>query len=413
MLRPSPGLSNDSSPQPGRPEPMRVSRTASERRQSYGWIGLTGGAIFIYLGWQQRVRWSHIVALCNTSIGQFGQSLSSTVNAGCADAGLHADLWWAMFVIGAILGAGGAWGVFAPQRNEADNGQSVTLSVPQSLATDPPSKVFPSNPPGLAKRFGVSGTDVVMALGPAVEVRALARSSPAARAGVAPGDCIMAIGDRPVRSCEQLETIWGEALRARPGDRICVEVVGVDGSCRHLTIPSPASPGPGPGWGTEKLQWTGTTNHRLAGTFIEISSTAALPELLQLCKQVAADVRPTGMYRGAKARVVLRGEAATVLHFGVGYKTFPLYFDVVGRQQGGRAFLRSRITAFRTRQNMFVGIIPSGPKQLDLYNWYENFMHDLRRAIAERDPAATVRIEEAAAGGKRGDHDDRPTHLLF
>jgi len=392
---------------------MSVSGTASGRRQSYGWIGVVGGAILIYLGWQQRSRWSHIVALCDTSIGQFGQSLSSTVNAGCADAGLHADLWWAMFVVGAILGAGGAWGVFGSQGNEADNGQSATRFVPPSLPTGPPSKVFPSSRPGLAKRFGVSGTDVVTALGPAVEVRALARSSPAAQVGVVPGDFIMAIGDRPVRSCEQLEAIWGEALRAKPGDRISVEVVGVDGSHRRLTIPSPASPGPGPGWGTEKLQWTGTTNHRLAGTFIEISSTAALPELLQLCKQVAADVRPTGMYRGAKAHIVLRGEAATVLHFGVGFKTFPLYFDVVGRQQGGHAFLRSRITAFRTRQNMFVGIIPSGPKQLDLYNWYEHFMHDLQRAIAERDPAATVRIEEAAAGGNRGDHDDRPTHLLF
>lgn len=138
-------------------------------------------------------------------------------------------------------------------------------------------------------------------------------------------------------------------------------------------------------------------HHKKAGSYLQATSSRPLAELLELCKRVAEKVEPDGMYKWSPVRIEFRGSNANAIKFGVPSKQkYSLVFRVNGSQEDGQATIRSEITAFKTRQNTFLGI-PMGPKDLVSYNWYENFMLDLEDAVLALDPEAEVFIEEQPA----------------
>jgi len=137
-----------------------------------------------------------------------------------------------------------------------------------------------------------------------------------------------------------------------------------------------------------------TASHKLAGSYIVATTSCKLPDLLKLTEAVAGETVGTGLYRGAKARITVVGRNQGSLQFRIGASKAMMTFRVnVERAQGGSR-LTSRITAFRTNQSMFLGLIPSGPKQLVGWNFYSNFMANLADSLYELDPEADVEIIE-------------------
>ncbi|MGY1828128.1 S1C family serine protease [Blastococcus sp. SYSU DS0541] len=89
--------------------------------------------------------------------------------------------------------------------------------------------------PQIAEQFGVPGTDAVI-------VAAVVPGSPAAQAGIAPGDLVVAVDGSPTTAPEDVLA----ALRARdPGDRVTVTVRSPDGEERDVDVVLTARPGPG------------------------------------------------------------------------------------------------------------------------------------------------------------------------
>jgi hypothetical protein len=120
-------------------------------------------------------------------------------------------------------------------------------------------------------------------------------------------------------------------------------------------------------------------------------------ELRRITEQVAAATLPTGIYRGAKARIYPNPHTADTLNFWIGWKKAIMTFSVwIGDHESGGGQLCSQIESFRTGQDTFAGIAPVGPKQLEGWNWNLNFMLNLRAAVLRADPAAEVHIVEAA-----------------
>ncbi len=139
------------------------------------------------------------------------------------------------------------------------------------------------------------------------------------------------------------------------------------------------------------------TTHKLAGSHIGIGSTLLVEELRQLTEQVAAATTPTGIYRGAKARIHANLHTAERLRFWIGWKKPIMIFSVaITAHEAGGSQLESHIDNFRTVQDTVGGFLPAGKKQLDGWNWYLNFMLNLEAAVRRADPAANIEIVEAA-----------------
>ncbi len=139
------------------------------------------------------------------------------------------------------------------------------------------------------------------------------------------------------------------------------------------------------------------TTHKLAGSYIGIGSTLPAEELRQLTEQVATKTMPTGIYRGAKARIHASPHTADRLRFWIGWKKPIMIFSVeITDHPAGGSQLKSHIDSFRTVQDTVGGFLPAGKKQLEGWNWYLNFMLNLKAAVRRADPAANIEIVEAA-----------------
>lgn len=140
----------------------------------------------------------------------------------------------------------------------------------------------------------------------------------------------------------------------------------------------------------------GLASHKLAAPYISIGSTLPGGGSAQH-HQVAASTLPTGLHRGAKARIHPNPHTADTLNFWMGWKTVIMTFSVwiVDHESGGGQ-LCSQIDSFGTSQDALGGFLPVGPKQLDGWNWYLNFMLDLKAAMLRADPDAEIHIVEAA-----------------
>ncbi len=145
----------------------------------------------------------------------------------------------------------------------------------------------------------------------------------------------------------------------------------------------------------------GQATHKLSGASIEIGSRLEAGTLKLLSDRAAADTIPTGIYKGAKARIRPNGRSTTVQHnYRIGTESRSMMtFSVSFADADGRSLVRSRIESFRTRQDMFLGFIPAGPKELLGWNWYQNFMRNFDRAVRAADPSAQVVIIERVGNG--------------
>jgi hypothetical protein len=141
----------------------------------------------------------------------------------------------------------------------------------------------------------------------------------------------------------------------------------------------------------------GRASHKLAGSYISIGSTLPAIELRRITEQVATATLPTGLHRGAKARIHTNPHSANALNFWIGWRKPMMIFSVwIDDHESGGGQLCSQIDNFRTSQDAIGGFLPVGPKQLDGWNWYLNFMLDLKAAVLRADPVAEIDIVEAA-----------------
>jgi hypothetical protein len=120
--------------------------------------------------------------------------------------------------------------------------------------------------------------------------------------------------------------------------------------------------------------------------------------LLGLAEDVAA--RFVGIGLGARGKPLIRVVDAgrDYREFAAGAtKTLVRFRLVAAPQSAGRCVMRTEITSFKTRQEMFLGIVPTSPKQLVGYELYERFMSDYVRSVAAADRTADIAIQ-----GKQG-----------
>lgn len=142
----------------------------------------------------------------------------------------------------------------------------------------------------------------------------------------------------------------------------------------------------------------GRASHKRAGSYISIGSTLPAAELLALAERVAVAAEPTGPARGAKARIKIRSRSDDELEFWIGWKTPLMLFSVwAADHESGGGQLRSQIDQYRTSQSTVGGFLPTGPKQLDGWNWYLNFMLNLEATVKLADPVADIEIVEASS----------------
>lgn len=141
----------------------------------------------------------------------------------------------------------------------------------------------------------------------------------------------------------------------------------------------------------------GQASHKLAGSYISIGSTLPAVDLRSIAEQVAAATLPTGLSRGAKARIHANPHTADRLRFWIGSKKPLMLFSVwIDDHESGGGQLYSQIDSFRTSQDAVGGFLPVGRKQLVGWNWYLNFMLNLKAAVLRADPVAEIHIVEAA-----------------
>lgn len=142
----------------------------------------------------------------------------------------------------------------------------------------------------------------------------------------------------------------------------------------------------------------GQATHKLSAASVKISSDLDIDKLKSLSDGAAADTLPTGIYKGAKARIRPNGRNTATMHkYRIGTESRSmLTFSVSFENVDGRSLANSRIDSFRTRQSMFLGFIPAGPKELIGWNWYVNFMRNFERVVRHADPSAQIEIIERA-----------------
>jgi hypothetical protein len=142
-------------------------------------------------------------------------------------------------------------------------------------------------------------------------------------------------------------------------------------------------------------------SHKLQHASIEVLSDLSGDQLLALAEEVAMATRGIGKYRKSPKRIAITARGGNRLACAVANENKTrLRFEVTASTEqlddGPLTTLRTGITEFRTRQDKMLGLIPSGPKELLDYHFYERFMLNLEEAVEGRDPAATVQITERA-----------------
>lgn len=127
----------------------------------------------------------------------------------------------------------------------------------------------------------------------------------------------------------------------------------------------------------------GQATHKLSAASIKIDSSLGADNLKSLSDIAAADTVPTGIYKGAKARIRPNGRSnATRKNYKIGTESRSMMtFSVSFANVNGRSRASSHIESFTIKQDMFLGFIPAGPKELRGWNWYQNFMRNLGRLM--------------------------------
>ena len=133
-------------------------------------------------------------------------------------------------------------------------------------------------------------------------------------------------------------------------------------------------------------------SHRLAGSYIDISSTLTAGELLDLAEKVAIQVFKRSADKPGP--IVKTGRTDTTVDFAVVnvFKKAILRFRIWALPKGdGTTTVTSKITHFRTSQDAVFGI-PAGPKKLVAWIDYETFMKGLQIIVENADRTARTSI---------------------
>jgi hypothetical protein len=141
-----------------------------------------------------------------------------------------------------------------------------------------------------------------------------------------------------------------------------------------------------------------TPSHKKAGSYITVISSAPAARLQAICEEVARATVGTGLNRAVKPEIRLTSRKPKSLHFAIGNRIKPtlMTFRVDTAETPQGTVLTSQIMAFQTKQDMFLGFIPSGPKQLGGWVFYKDFMQRLAEAISKFDRSADINIIEQA-----------------
>lgn len=146
------------------------------------------------------------------------------------------------------------------------------------------------------------------------------------------------------------------------------------------------------------------TSHKFQYAKLTAESWLDAAELLALADEVRAGITAVLVTGKREPWVHLGKQSAQGREYWVGRqrankknRTNLRFMVDVEPSTDGLTSLSTGITFFRTTQQMFLGFIPSGPKQLIDYGHYKRSMINLGDALKDRDPEAAVTISERAA----------------
>jgi hypothetical protein len=126
-------------------------------------------------------------------------------------------------------------------------------------------------------------------------------------------------------------------------------------------------------------------SHKNAGAGITLTTTLPSDQLAAICKQAADECK--AKLDGAKP-----GELTFSFR---GSRTHLMTFKVrLSEGKDGKRQLVSAITHYKTKQPMFLFVIPAGTKQMLRLRSYERFMTRVSELARQADPDALVAISD-------------------
>lgn len=139
--------------------------------------------------------------------------------------------------------------------------------------------------------------------------------------------------------------------------------------------------------------------HKLSGARLTGTTSQPPDVVLAIASEVAGHTT-VDSWKLKKSVVVQPTErTADSQHFSIGV---PKHIDQRPIMQfrcqvtadGSGSEIATEIELFRTSQSTVAGFIPAGPKSLEGYPWYQQYMRNLEAAILAKDPGATLRVVE-------------------
>jgi hypothetical protein len=129
------------------------------------------------------------------------------------------------------------------------------------------------------------------------------------------------------------------------------------------------------------------------GAHIEVDSNLDLNDVQSLSDQAADGVGSSGFRIGAPLRIRSLSRGAAEIRYYVGTeKKSVLTFSVSFTTRNSRTLARSGVERALTRQTMFLGFLPAGPRELVSWGSYTAFMQNLAQRIQRADADARVAI---------------------
>ncbi len=200
---------------------LRVARLGStdELREGYPVLALAAGS--------EEHRWVSVGAL--RAFGELATTAAGTVVAGLMDTETGAGREHSG---GAVLDPTGAVvGILTVPPDTPQSGLAVPIEVARDVAAQ-----LAATGTATHAWLGVVGTDDEDRAGGGARVHEVAPASPAEKAGLVPGDVIVAVGDgSSTTSVSDMAELMGEVRRRRPGHTVELTVLR-DGGQRHVPV---------------------------------------------------------------------------------------------------------------------------------------------------------------------------------
>lgn len=134
--------------------------------------------------------------------------------------------------------------------------------------------------------------------------------------------------------------------------------------------------------------------HKLSNSRLEFTTGLSSSEVLDVAEFVADETRVTGWKYNKKVRVTLSERSEKGAEFVIGQRRPLIIFELNTDGRDGKTVGVTSIEASEVSQSKIAGFIPAGPKVMEGYPWYLQFMTNLEAGLKAKDPSTRCQLIE-------------------